>query len=389
MKHSSRTFSLVPSARTKGETTTPLSVLPAVPILLPEWNLNTLAIVDPSAALSCISPKLADSLNLLDKSERVVSINIAGEQIHVPMITTDLVIADPNFEPWLKIQRVSFAVTPTAQWVSDAAGVILGFGGCLEHLIVQFDFPKRTVSISAPNKFDLKTANQSDALESSRLREAELLLSMGSFDSAIVMAASGIEEAMRSTWNADPNEMHGFSLLRLRNSLPPELQTPLTRIRDARNNAVHAAPTARFTQEQTSQLIHDAWRIVRFVLSQNSSASAKVATPKIAEIYFLQGTSVRARAQYEENGMRVLAGSLASRIDSKSITNSVVDLRKRLVAQGILQIHDANLYQFAKDCHFESPSAAAAVVLGHSANGWRVWRNADGRTLDDTKRKPA
>jgi len=40
-------------------------------------------------------------------------------------------------------------------------------------------------------------------------------------------------------------------------------------------------------------------------------------------------------------------------------------------------------YAFAQDTEFSSPSAAAAVVHGGSANGLLAWKTQDGRTLKD------
>jgi len=39
------------------------------------------------------------------------------------------------------------------------------------------------------------------------------------------------------------------------------------------------------------------------------------------------------------------------------------------------------LYTFTKDVEFSSPSAAAVVVPGGSANGLTAWRTKDGKTL--------
>ena len=39
------------------------------------------------------------------------------------------------------------------------------------------------------------------------------------------------------------------------------------------------------------------------------------------------------------------------------------------------------------DYTFPSPSAAAAMVVGGSSNGWTRWKDADGKTLDEVYRK--
>jgi hypothetical protein len=53
-----------------------------------------------------------------------------------------------------------------------------------------------------------------------------------------------------------------------------------------------------------------------------------------------------------------------------------------LIADSTLVRKDA-FYRFSKDVEFSSPSAAAAVIEGGSANGLIEWRTNDGRVLKD------
>jgi len=39
------------------------------------------------------------------------------------------------------------------------------------------------------------------------------------------------------------------------------------------------------------------------------------------------------------------------------------------------------------DYTFKSPSTAADFCIGSSNNGWLVWKNEDGKTLDEVFRK--
>jgi hypothetical protein len=57
-------------------------------------------------------------------------------------------------------------------------------------------------------------------------------------------------------------------------------------------------------------------------------------------------------------------------------------IRERLIREGVLEKKD-DWYEFVKDTEFTSPSAAAAVVQGGSANGLKVWKTKDGRTLKE------
>jgi hypothetical protein len=59
-----------------------------------------------------------------------------------------------------------------------------------------------------------------------------------------------------------------------------------------------------------------------------------------------------------------------------------IALRKRLFADGTL-IRSGDFYVFTKDVEFSSPSAAAAVVQGGSANGLIEWKTHDGKVLRD------
>jgi Domain of unknown function (DUF4357) len=52
----------------------------------------------------------------------------------------------------------------------------------------------------------------------------------------------------------------------------------------------------------------------------------------------------------------------------------------QLIAEGTLREKDGFLV-FTKDTEFTSPSGAAAVVHGGSANGLTAWKTQDGKTL--------
>ena len=56
------------------------------------------------------------------------------------------------------------------------------------------------------------------------------------------------------------------------------------------------------------------------------------------------------------------------------------DVRQNLITSGVMQPQDDH-YVFTQDYSFSSPSTAAAVVLGRSANGRVEWKDSSGRTL--------
>ena len=84
------------------------------------------------------------------------------------------------------------------------------------------------------------------------------------------------------------------------------------------------------------------------------------------------------------DGFVVLKGSSAVLQERESAKNwpATIVIRKQLIADGTL-IQKDGFYQFTRDVQFSSPSAAAAVIEGGSANGLIAWRTKDGRTLKD------
>ncbi|MFI7020216.1 DUF4357 domain-containing protein [Streptomyces sp. NPDC050164] len=60
-------------------------------------------------------------------------------------------------------------------------------------------------------------------------------------------------------------------------------------------------------------------------------------------------------------------------------------LRQRLIAEGTLveSTHWAGWLETTQDVECNSPSAAAEILVGRSANGWTEWKSADGHPLAD------
>ena len=87
----------------------------------------------------------------------------------------------------------------------------------------------------------------------------------------------------------------------------------------------------------------------------------------------------------------VKAGSQAAGETVPSMQQHVrgmYDLRLELISNGVLQNDNGN-YRFTQDYAFKSPSTAAAVVLGRSANGRIEWKNAGGKTLKELQEREA
>ena len=86
-----------------------------------------------------------------------------------------------------------------------------------------------------------------------------------------------------------------------------------------------------------------------------------------------------------ESGFVVFAKSsavLAVRPSAESQYPNTIALRQRLIQDKTLVEQDG-LYLFTKDVEFTSPSAAAAVIHGGSANGLTAWKDKNGKSLKE------
>jgi hypothetical protein len=108
----------------------------------------------------------------------------------------------------------------------------------------------------------------------------------------------------------------------------------------------------------------------------------KKAIPK-QEYYFIKAVrGAEATAVLTSEGMVVRKGSKIAISEVPSMPQSFHSKREKLLNEGIVKD-----FVFTKDYLFSSPSTAAAVVMGRSANGLIEWKRNDGSTLKDNQPK--
>ena len=109
----------------------------------------------------------------------------------------------------------------------------------------------------------------------------------------------------------------------------------------------------------------------------------KPSTP--SHSFFVRGGGSEGKGELVEEGFVVFEGSRARIEVVPSATNAVKPQRDKLIASGVMEEHEG-VYIFTQDFLFSSPSTAAAVVLGRSANGWVEWKDDRNQTLSDVYR---
>jgi hypothetical protein len=97
---------------------------------------------------------------------------------------------------------------------------------------------------------------------------------------------------------------------------------------------------------------------------------------------YVSGPEAKGEGSETRDGFLVLAGSVARPSTVPSVHGYLVQLREKLLQQGILVADEQGL-RLTQDYVFNSPSTAAGVLLGRAANGRTEWRDASGRSLKE------
>lgn len=98
---------------------------------------------------------------------------------------------------------------------------------------------------------------------------------------------------------------------------------------------------------------------------------------------YLNVKGINAQAVQTDEGLVVLENSYVS---DKTSHFGYRSLREKLVTDGTISTNSEGRLHFVKKHLFESPSAAAAVILGYSVNGRNVWKDNNGNSLNDIEK---
>ncbi len=136
---------------------------------------------------------------------------------------------------------------------------------------------------------------------------------------------------------------------------------------------------------ETLDMVLPAIRVDMLRSGRQVKATQKEQSPLVNEatnFYFeMKQFGVKANAELISNQMIVKSGSLvrSSWVGDRTEKTYYWKLYDHLVEKGIIQTSNEDSF-FSEDYAFSSPSAAAAIVSGRSANGRKSWKLKDGRT---------
>jgi hypothetical protein len=103
-------------------------------------------------------------------------------------------------------------------------------------------------------------------------------------------------------------------------------------------------------------------------------------TKKPSHFLYLSSKGIKATGYEDPKGFVVCQHSQLIKDEVPTIHQYMSTMRKDLLEQGVI-VPNGTCYVFTQDQVFTSPSTAAGVVLGRTANGRIEWKDKDGKTL--------
>lgn len=104
-----------------------------------------------------------------------------------------------------------------------------------------------------------------------------------------------------------------------------------------------------------------------------------------AQVFAIEATrGASAKGMRKPDGFMVMEGSELASCTVPSFPSGLAALRTQLVDSGVVK-HVADKLVFVEDYLFSSPSTAASVVMGRSANGLLEWKLPNGQTLKEVE----
>lgn len=117
------------------------------------------------------------------------------------------------------------------------------------------------------------------------------------------------------------------------------------------------------------------------IVGVNFFDKPKAGTSKSHDL-ILKAKGIEARGVDSVEGFIVRTGAQAVKTEVPSIHAYMTVLRGSLLGKGVL-VDDGDTYRLTQDYTFNSPSTAAGVLLGRTANGRIEWKDSKGRSLKE------
>lgn len=142
-------------------------------------------------------------------------------------------------------------------------------------------------------------------------------------------------------------------------------------------------PKAPNLPEHQRDAIDEFFEDIKFLTSFMGCNIFEISQPKEEHLFYTKGRGSNAIGFYHSEGFTVLKGSIIANDCVPSLKWK--EKRDNLVKE-YATLENGSLIMNS-DKTFSSPSTAADFCIGSSNNGWLVWKDKDGNTLDSVYRK--
>lgn len=103
-------------------------------------------------------------------------------------------------------------------------------------------------------------------------------------------------------------------------------------------------------------------------------------------LIYCSGVNADAIGIMNNEGVYILENSLIRRVPTDSFGEVDVQHRNLALRNKDIVEHNVESYKVVQKIKFTSLSAASAFVLGFKSNGWKLWKNKEGKTMHELKR---
>lgn len=148
-------------------------------------------------------------------------------------------------------------------------------------------------------------------------------------------------------------------------------------------------PSKPYITESMEADLLDSFETIKILLSTLGFPIFETITKRSvdkSEILEISAKGMKAEGDLIDDGFVVFKGSHAIKVPTPKCDDYLISTREKLLKEHILVGRDDKLL-FQEDYIFNSPSMAGGVILGRATNGWTAWKNKDGKTLDELKRR--
>ncbi len=142
-------------------------------------------------------------------------------------------------------------------------------------------------------------------------------------------------------------------------------------------------PKAPNLPEHQQDSMDEFFEDVKFLASFIGCNIFELSQPKEEHIFYTKGRGCNAKGFYSSEGFTVLKGSIVA--PTMVLSFNWKEKRKKMLQD--YTCNENEILVLTSDKTFSSPSTAADFCIGSSNNGWLVWKDKNGNTLDSVYRK--